>query len=295
MLSLLLTTALAGEVGFRHQIAGSYFPEGLRYAFRADYSIPLWNSDSILFQDTFFAPGLYLDVTPAYAHVGPIVRFSPIAVLEIEAQADAGYYFGSFSGVTDFYGVNDKFDSDARDVIHAMGGHKASGPVFRASVSPTLQAKVSHFIIALPQEFVWIWKPRPEGNPCSGDPALDFNAEGNRSCIGDYWYEPQYDSLLQWNDLVMTNSALAFWAFRESSDEDPRMFWLGVNFTHQYTFGTKDRTTKIGPMAVFKPAKSPYVPTFAVFSQAYLTSRIYEAFPPYIAIAGIWTHGLKKK
>lgn len=294
MLSLLLTTALAGELAFRHQLAASYFSEGLRYAFRGDYKAPLWNSDSILFQDTFLAGGLYADVTPAYAHVGPILRFSPIAVLEIEAQADAGYYFGTFSGVTDFYGPDDVYNDAAIDNLHRMG-HKTSGPVFRVDLSPTLQAKVSHLIIALPQDFNWIWKPRPEGTPCSGDPAVDMDVEGNRSCIGDYWYEPQYDSLLKWNDLVMTNSALAFWAFRESTDEDPRMFWVGVNFSHQYTFGTRDRTTRLGPMLVFKAAKSPYVPTVAVFSQAYLTSRIYETFPPYIALAAIWNHKVKEK
>lgn len=292
MLSLLLAfSAQAGTWNLKHTLAVSLFPEGLRYSFNGDFRIPLWNSDSILFEDTYFAPGIYVDVTPAYFHVGPHFQWDPIAVLEIEGQADVGYYFGTFSGVTDFVHPESSFDGDTIDVL-TENGHRTGGLSFRGLLSGTLQARVSKLIIALPQEFVWFDKTRPEGTKCSGS---ESDTDPDRRCIGDYWYESQYDTLMKWNDLVMTNSGLAFWSFRDSSKEDPRMFWLGVNFSHQYTFGTEDRTLKVGPMAVFRPSTKPLVPTMVVFTQAYLESRIHETVPPYLAAALIWNQKIDPK
>jgi hypothetical protein len=290
MLSLLLA-AHAGTWNLHHQVAVSLFPEGLRYSFTGEYRIPLWNSDSILFSDTFFAPGLYADVTPAYFHIGPHFEWDPIAVLEIDGQADFGYYFGTFSGVTDFVRSDSAFDPDAVDAVKAAG-HSTGGISFRGGLTGILQAKVSHLILAFPQEFFWFDKLRPAGTPCTG---TETDADSARTCVGDYWYESQYDTLMKWNDLVMTNSGLAFWAFREKTDQDPRMFWLGVNFSHQYTFGTGDRTVKVGPMAVFRPGVKPAVPTVVVFTQVYLDSRIHDTFPPYLAAALVWNQKLTPK
>lgn len=292
MLSLLFTfSASAGTLALKHQVGVSLFPEGLRYAFTADYRIPLWNSDSILFEDTYFAPGLYLDVTPAYFHVGPHFQWDPIAILEIEGQADFGYYFGTFSGVTDFVHADASFDSDTLDVLEE-NGHKTGGMSLRGALTGTLQARVSNFIIAMPQEFFWFHKSRPEGDKCTGE---EKDTAADRTCIGDYWYESQYDTLMAWDDLVMTNSGLAFWSFNDAEPEDPRMFWLGVNFSHQYTFATEDRSIKVGPMAVFKPSQSKYMPTLVVFTQVYLENRIHDTFPPYLAAAAIWNQKIDPK
>ena len=206
---------------FRHQIAASYFPLGLRYAGYAQYKIPLWNSGSVLFEDTYLAPGVYLDVTPAYFHVGPRLHWAPIAVFELEAQFEYGYYFGTFSGVTDFYSASDAYTDAALDALHDAG-HKASGPVYRASLSPTLQARVGSLIIALPQKFYWFWKPRPEGTPCAGDSGDYADGDDVHDCVGDYWYEPQMDAMLAWKDTIMSNSAVAFWSFRDATEEDKR-------------------------------------------------------------------------
>lgn len=268
--SLLLSTALAGDWDTRHQIGASVFPLGLRYAFRTDYQIPLWNSDSILFEDTYFAPGIYADVSPAYFHVGPRFHFSPIAVLDIQGDFQYGYHFGTFSGITDFDNASDAYTDAALDA-RAAAGHKGSGSTLKGTLSVTLQAKVSHLIIALPQDFVYLWSKQPEG-------------------AGDFWYEPQYDALIAWQDVVMNNSALMFWAFKESSDEDARFFWLGANFNHQYVFGTEDRSIRVGPMAVFKPGTSTAVPSIALFSQVYIENRIHPIVPPYIAGAVIWSY-----
>lgn len=291
---LLLAALVAAEPAdntpdwsFRHQLAASYFPEGLRYAFRAQYEIPLWNSGSVLFEDTFIAPGVYVDATPAYFHVGPRVHWAPIAVFELEAQFEYGYYFGTFSGVTDLYSPGDAADSDTMDALDAAG-HKTSGSVFRGLIAPTLQGRVGKFILALPQEFYFFQKTRPAGKECTGDSSDFTDADAVHDCVGDYWYESQLDATMAWKDVSMTNSAVAFWSFRDPAEEDKRRFWLGLRFDHQYIFGTADRTTRLGPIAVFRPTDQRAMPTFAVFTQIYLESRLHPLVPPYIAVAAIW-------
>jgi len=287
MLSLLISAALAGSWDLQNVAAARIFPLGARDSIHADYLIPLWNSDSVLFEDTYIAPGLYADITPAYAHLGARLKWSPIAVFEVTTQFDGGYYFGTFSGVTDFYSADTPYDDAHLDAL-AAAGHSNRGTVLRGMVSPTLQARVGNVIIALPQDFYFFWKTRPEGAACTGGSSDFSDGDSIQDCIGDYWYEPQFDAMLKWNDTIMNNGAVAFWSFRDSTETDPRKFWLGLKFDRQYVLGTQDTSVRLGPIALFKFGKSNAVPTFAVFTQVYLDSRIHETVPPYIAAASIW-------
>ncbi len=271
MLLTLVASAAAGTWDLEHSVALSWFPKGLRYTFGAEYQVaaPWVNPESVLFESALFGAGPYVELTPAYARTGGRLHFVPIAVLDITAEALASGYFGTFSGITDFDAPDADFSEAAFEEPEVIARNHA-GFGFRYGVSPTLQAKVSKFIIALPQEFTRFTMIVPEG------------------ATGDYWYEPQYDALMKWDDTVMLNGALAFWAFKEKSDEDPRMFFLGARFDHQYVFGTGDRQVKVGPMVVWKPAKSAAVPVLVFFAQAWIESPIHEELPPYLAGAAIW-------
>lgn len=269
MFLALASLASAGTLDTEHQLAVTWFPKGLRYAFSAEYQMPVWQSDSVLFTDTIVAPGGYVELTPAYARAGARVHFVPIAILDITAEALATGYFGTFSGVTDF----DTPDADYSEELFdsgALDDRRSTGFGFRYGVTPTLQAKVGKFIIAMPQEFTRFTMFQPD------------------DARGAYWYEPQYDALMKWDDTVMINSALAFWAFKEKAPDDARMFWLGARFDHQLVFGTQDQQIKVGPMAVWKPAKSPLVPTMVFFAEAWVQASIHDIVPPYLAAAFIW-------
>lgn len=269
MILALANLALAGTWDTEHQVAVTWFPKGLRYAFSAEYQVPVWQSDSILFQDTIIAPGTYAELTPAYARGGARVHFVPLAILDITAEALATGYFGTFSGVTDF----DSADADYSEKVFDSGeidDRRNAGFGFKYGITPTLQAKVGKFIVAMPQEFTRFTMFQPD------------------DARGAYWYEPQYDVLMKWDDTLMLNSALAFWAFREKTDDDARMFWLGARFDHLYVFGTEDRQLKLGPMMVWRPSKSLAVPTIVVFTQLWIESRIHPIAPPYMAGAAIW-------
>lgn len=263
-------SAQAANWELEHQLAASWFPKGLRYAVRAENRLPLWNRpESVLFEETYLGAGAAVELTPAYARVGPSVTFAPIAVFDVTVEALWSGYFGTFSGVTDF----DTADADYSEAAFTrpeVEARRRAGHGWRFGASPTLKARVGKVIVALPQDFRHFRMQIPAG------------------ATGAYWYEPEYDALLAWNDTLMVNQALAFWSFRDATDADPRRLWLGLNFTHQYVFGTEERQVKLGPMLVWKPGRGPVVPTIVVFAQAYLAARTHPTFPPYLAAAAIW-------
>lgn len=266
---LLMLSAEAGEWATKHQIGVSYFPEGLRYTFKADHHFSLWNSDSILFEDTYIAPGMGVSVTPAYARLGPRVVWAPIAVFEVEASVEGFSYFGTFSGVTDFDDPGTVYDDAAMDAAEAAG-RKHAGLGWRTVVSPTLQGRVGPVIIALPGEATSYHMKTPEG------------------ATGDYWYEPESDALLAWNDTILFGGALVFYSFKDETEDNRRMTWVGAYYNTQYVMGTEDTTTKVGPMMVIRPGHSKWSPRIAAFTQIYLASRTHELVPPYIAAALVW-------
>lgn len=273
MLLLLAGVALAEPWHFDHQLAVSWFGMGARYLGDAEYRLHLpWEQKgSLLFDDVYVGPGPELEVSPAYVRAGARVHIVPIAVLDIAADVVGVGYFGTFGGMNDF-DVPDGDYSEATLATPAALERSNSGYGVRYSITPTLQAKVGKLCVALPQEFTHFSMVKPG------------------TARGDYWYENQYDAELRWDDTLMVNSALAFWALREDSKDDPRMLWVGARFDHQYVFGTEDRQLKAGPMIVWKPGRARAVPTLIFIVEPWLRSTAHELFvPPYLAAAALWS------
>ncbi len=267
----LIHVALAGSWAMEHQVPVTLFPLGTRYLGTAEYRTPFpWQKEgNDLFEDVYFAAGPELEISPAYARAGARLHVVPIAVLDITADFVGTGYFETFTGVTDFDSPTDDH-SEAAFETDALLARRHAGLGYRLGVTPTLQAKVSHLILAFPQEFAhFVLTPPAEST-------------------GDYWYEAQYDTLIKWEDTVMVNTGLALWAFDEADDEDKRFFWLGARVDHQLAFGTSERSIKVGPMAVFRAGQSRLVPTVALFVQAYVESPIHPIVPPYMVSAFVW-------
>lgn len=265
-----VATAWAGEWNFQEQLAVSWFGKGLRFAMSAEDRFALWDKPGdLLFEETYLAPGAYLELTPAYARVGPRVHWKPIAVFELTLEAVWSGYFGTFSGVTDFPEPDSDY-SEAAFETDAVIARARAGHGWRFGASPTLQARVGRVIVAVPNDFYHMRMTTPD------------------DATGAYWYEPQFDAMLAWNDTVMINNGLVFWSFADDKPDDARFFWLGAQYTHQYVFETEDRQQKVGPMVVFKPAKPKWVPTVVAFAQAWVQAPTRAVFPPYLAGALIW-------
>lgn len=266
----LLAAAWADEWKFQEQLAVSWFGKGLRFAVSGERRYHLYDKPGDkLFEETFLAPGAYLELTPAYARIGPRVHWKPIAVFELTLEALWSGYFGSFSGVTDFPEPDSDYSEAAFETDDVIARARA-GHGWRFGASPTLQARVGRFIVALPSDFRHVRMTTPDG------------------ATGAFWYEPEFDAMLAWNDTVVVNNALAFWAFADEKPDDDRFCWVGARYTHQYVFGTEDRQQRVGPMVVVKPAKPKWVPTIAVFAQAWVQAPTRPVFPPYLAGALIW-------
>lgn len=267
----LFALAAASEWDFEESLAISWFGKGLRGTVSAEDRFHLYDKPGDqLFGETFVAPGAYLELTPAYVRVGPRVHFKPIAVFELSVEALWSGYFGTFSGVTDFAHPDDDYSEEVMDNDKAVIARARPGQGWRFAASPTLQARAGKVIIALPSDFYYMRMTPPDG------------------ATGAYWYEPQFDAMLGFEDVVMINSGVVFWSFKDKDADDSRFTWVGAQYTHQYVFGTEDRQQKVGPMIVIKPAKPKWVPTIAAFAQAWVQAPTREILPPYIAAALIW-------
>jgi hypothetical protein len=268
-LLLSASAAFAAKWELSHQVAVTWFPEGLRYAGRAEYRMPLWNRPGVLFSDTYVAPGVVLEVTPAYVRGGARLHWAPIAVFELELEGVANAYFGTFSGVTDFEAPDADFSADALDAA-AEAGRRHAGWGAKGTATATLQARAGPVIVALPQEFTYFHQEIPDG------------------ATGDWWYEPQYDALMAWDDGLMVNSGVLFVELRGGKGADKRFHWVGAKADHQVVFGTQDRQIKVGPMYVGHPWNGKAAPTLVFFAQAWVASPIHPILPPYLAAAAIW-------
>lgn len=280
MLGLLLSSSLAfsSEWYFRHQLAASYWPLGLRYANTSQYRFSLWDQEgSTLFDKTYLGAGLYSELTPAYIRVGPRLSFAPIAIFDMNLEAVGSYYFGTFSGITDFDTVDfpylnvDAFEAQKED-------RRSAGMGVRLSLAPTLKARVKDIVVAIPFEVQHFVMRPPDDS------------------TGPFFYEPQADVIMKFQDTIMSAGVVAFYAITDDTKEDPRFYWAGARADYQKVLGTGDTSAKAGPMVVFHPGTGKYVPTIVVFSEVYLDEQLeggrpgqtYPAFPPYTAFALIW-------
>ncbi len=267
----MIALAAAADWNFQEQLAISWFGKGVRGAIAVEDRFHLYDKPGdLLFGETYVAPGGYLEVTPAFVRVGPRVHVKPIAVFELTLEALWSGYFGSFSGVTDFSRADDDYSEDVMDNDKDVIARARPGQGWRFAASPTLQARAGKVIIALPSDFYYMRMTTPDG------------------ATGDYWYEPQFDAMLAWEDVVMVNGGVVFWSFKDESEDDKRFTWVGAQYTHQYVFGTRDRQQKVGPMVVVKPFRPKWAPTIAAFAQAWVQAPTREILPPYMAFALIW-------
>jgi hypothetical protein len=269
---LLATAALAGTWDFQEQFAITWFGKGLRLAVRAEDQVDTpWRKEGDLLLDAaFLAPGMYGEITPAYARIGPRFHFQPAAVFDISVEGLYTNYFGTFTGVTDFATADADYSEAALDQ-EATVARAGRSHGWRFGASPSLQAKVGPVIVALPTDIFVYHQDIPPG------------------ATGPYWYEPQLDALVRWDDVSFGSSAIVFFEAKAEADEDSRFAWVGVHYYHQYVLGTQDQQQKLGPMFVGKPVDAAWFPTVVFMAQAYLQAPTRSIVPPYLALALVWS------
>lgn len=98
-------------------LAASYFRLGLKGTGELGARLPMpWKREgSLLLGDPYIRPQAWIEVTPAYARVGPEVIFSPLALLELRGSVVATRYFGTFTSLIGIDAVGDTYSDDALD------------------------------------------------------------------------------------------------------------------------------------------------------------------------------------
>ena len=158
---------------------------GLRHTLDLFWRRPLSSSSSPLLKDAHLSIGLTHVLTPSYTRLGAWVQFAPLSILEVQAGAEPGAYFGTFGSLMSFNSYQQPFDDTARD---ARKDEASSGTGSRLYVSPTFKMKLGALVVASSADFEW-WRS---------------------SATGPLYYEPSRDTLLKVNgdSMVSTSTVL---------------------------------------------------------------------------------------
>jgi hypothetical protein len=150
---------------------------GLRHTLDLFWRRPLSSSSSPLLKDAHLSIGVTHALTPSYTRLGAWVQFAPLSILEVQAGAEPGAYFGTFGSLMSFSSYHEPFDDGARD---ARKDEARSGAGSRLYVSPTLRMKLGVLVVASSADFEW-WRSSATG-PLYYEPARDtlLKVDGDR-------------------------------------------------------------------------------------------------------------------
>ncbi|MCX8123458.1 MAG: hypothetical protein N3F66_04760 [Spirochaetes bacterium] len=233
-----------------------YNPLGLETQNRLMYSRKLVDSNSLLFRDTFIAPGLSTKLNPAYLKIGPVIDFQPIAVFNVRF----GYEYITFFGTSGFllsYPIANKdvdFDDDTRkdmkDQAYSTSGH-------HYFVEPTFQLKAGK--VALRTKF----------------PLLYFNIDLKNE--DKYFYDATLDTLVPNNKMIWANDTDLLYL-------DGQLI-VGARYSAVFPSNNLEHM-RIGPLIAWSFHTHDYTsfnkPTFLMILGWYLKHPNREGVLPYI-------------
>ncbi len=277
MIPALLGAALAApaELHTLHQVGIAAFPEGLQYFVEAEARIPLFDSDHVLLKDSHIAVIGHAEITPAFPRIGPTLRIAPIAVWDVTFRAWSTWYFGAFSSILPFDDPSFPATQENKRALIAAG-ERYSGWGVRFDAETRLKGKVGpviavfelqyrrHHVTVPGYDLQWFWEPSDMINIAADGEIINRN--------GYLFYEVQKP--------------------REAGADAPAndaKLWAGLVGFWQTSPQSGDRNIRLGPVAFWKPAHGPKVPTLIVGAQAWIDSNFTPTFPPYSFVAATWT------
>lgn len=145
------------------------YPIGLSWRTQAGYKRGLFESDSILLNNTFVDAGVSTALSPASFWVGPYLEILPLAVLNLRVTAQFLRYFGNFGFLYVPAGGEQDWSLDALDTSAEQGlGQSTTGLLVEAQATP--QMRVGRVVVQAQTTFGWM--------------QMD---------VEDQYYEPFYD------------------------------------------------------------------------------------------------------
>lgn len=159
-----------------------YNPLGLENQIRVGYQRRMFDSDSVLFRDTFVFVGLFPKLNPAFVRIGPGIEIQPIAAFNLRVVAEYVGYFSTFGFVQSFASPLEEYSDTKLYEERGKTNYATSG--LHVSIEPLLQAKFGP--IAVRNKF-----------------AIEYWNLAVRS--GTVFYEMTADTLIPAKGLMLTN------------------------------------------------------------------------------------------
>ncbi|MGZ3457281.1 MAG: hypothetical protein ACXU86_02130 [Archangium sp.] len=131
----------ARRLNIDHFVGGGVNPTVAEYSVRVTSRQRLGHSEELLWRDTFLSLGGQVRLNPAYATVGPLLQWQPIAVFNLQALVDAYGFFGTAGMLQSFRSPLDDYSDAVRNARSAAQDTYATTG-WHAMLKPTLQAQV---------------------------------------------------------------------------------------------------------------------------------------------------------
>jgi hypothetical protein len=248
-------------------IGASLFPSGAQISERVQPRVPLYRSDSIVFQDTYAGAGAGLAVTPAYVEVGPRFSLAPIDVFDVDVQGSWQQYFPGENAPLPYDALASKLES----AQSARSDETVATHAFTLAVSPTFKLKFGPIVVA-DAWTVKFWHLTQPGDVTA--PLV---------------YEPSSSLILEWDDVAFEHQPVLLYTLLPG--DDAAMFWLGATFRDRWAVASGDRSTVLGGLVLWRPAppEKTAVPSIVVLVLPYLRDQDRVGGLPNVQMQVSWT------
>ena len=227
--------ASPGNFGLEADIGAAYNPTALDFSADVWYRYVYQYEDAPLWDGLFVQGGGQASINAAYGQLGVYVEWLPVAVLQLHAQIDRYFFFGQNGALLSFA---DKHAAFGDHVLNARRGLEVTGQANRLLLQPTLQATLGRYTVSNETRFAF----------------YTFESPGN------YFWEPEYDTLLRKNDRLVANETSLLRTFTLALRNGT--ITLGPYYEIVYTFGAALERRRLGIAFNFEPTANHRQPHY---------------------------------
>lgn len=262
-----LPAALAVRPTLDADLGISVFGLGVKATVNPGLEQPLWNVEGdLLFDDTWLGLTLRTEATPAFARVGPELRFSPAAVLEANAHAMTTSYFGNFSALVGYDDVRGDYSPEGQQQAIQLG-QRGPGRATDLGFDVTINGQVGPIVVTATGAWSrWSFEPgRSEGYA--------------------YYYETEHILMMErTGEILQKVDGALLYALDPGGHEDA-VLYLGSYSSLGRTAKAEDQVMRTGAAMVWMIDEHW---SWYVVAQSTLIHRVWGLFPPFMGTLVAW-------
>lgn len=224
--------SLINKEGWRTKFSLGYRtrPIGLALFNDTGYRKLLSKSESLLKKNTYIEAGVYTITSPAYFRTGAYVEAVPLSILQLRSTAQVARFYGTFGFLMDFEDQANRDWSIEAQQANADAGRGIAGNVFFWENKVTPRIKVGRIVALAEGRHVYL-----------------------RSSVGESYYEPFYDMLLEPSDhIISIKPTLGVLPIQNANT----YLLTALRFDRTHAFGNDIDTSQINGLAIWGIPKS---------------------------------------